>query len=113
MRDLVESLLDSKLEHNINIKGMYKDKLEQMLDKSYKKGPYDMFGRELKVGDVCLAHIGPEIHFIQIKEIRVDKNGYVKISSTDDYLYDDVAIAPWACMLIPETYYNNFLKIIK
>lgn len=115
MKNLIESLLDSELEGNINIKGMYKDKLEKMLDNSYKKGPYDMFGRELKAGDICLAHFSPETHFIQIKEVRVDKSGWAEIIPTDDYsyIYGDAAIVPCACMLIPEKQHNNFLKIIK
>ncbi len=115
MKNLIESLLDNNLESNIDIKGMYKDKLEKMLRNSYKKGPYDMFGRELKAGDICLAHISPETHFIQISEVRVDKGGYAEVIPTDDYsyIYGDIAINPCSCILIPEKYHNNFLKIVK
>lgn len=74
-----------------------------------------MFGREIKVGDVCLATIaGCETHFIQVKEI-IDDGGWAELVPTVDYKYIDGIgmVHPGVCILIPKKQLGNFLKFMK
>lgn len=79
-----------------------------------KKYPRDMFGREIKVGDICFAYISMEFHFIQVKEI-INDGGWFDLVPTVNYKYIDGQglVSPSCCILIPEKYYGEFLKIIK
>ena len=114
---LLESILDidsidKKLDNDI-----YLDALESILNKhsnKHYKDCIDMFGREIKVGDICFAYVMSEFHFIKVKEIIYD-GGYACIIPTVDYKYidGDGFIDPYCCILIPEKYHSNFLKMIK
>lgn len=115
-----ESILDD--EDTIMDKGTSKamlDKFESMRAKygSVRRtnAPLDMFGREIKIGDICFAYIVMEHHFIQVKDIVRDKSGWYDIIPTADYSYmdKDYSICPGQCIIIPKDQYANFLKIIK
>ena len=57
---------------------MYLKTFNNILDKcmsSHTKACIDMFGREIKVGDLCLAYITAEWHFIEVGEI-IDDGGW-------------------------------------
>jgi hypothetical protein len=86
----------------------------EMSSSRSKKYPMDMFGREIKVGDICFAYISMEFHFIQVKEI-INDGGWFDLVPTVNYKYIDGQglVSPSCCILIPEKYYGEFLKIIK
>lgn len=118
---LTESILDvdstdlddreSKIMLNVLEKA--RAKYEMPLSRS-KKYPMDMFGREIKVGDICFAYIYMEFHFIQVKEI-INDGGWFDLVPTANYKYIDGQglVHPSCCILIPKSQYANFLKIVK
>ena len=121
MRDLKNTLLESLLDIDPTDKNLdndiYLDTLESILSKrsnKHYKDCIDMFGREIKVGDICFAYVTAEFHFIKVKEIIYD-DGYAYVIPTVDYKYIDGVgrIEPYCCILIPEKYHSNFLKMIK
>lgn len=118
---LKESILDidsadlddreSKMMLNILEKARAKYEMSSSRSKKY---PMDIFGREIKVGDICFAYISMEFHFIQVKEI-INDGGWFDLVPTVDYKYIDGQgiIHPSCCILIPKKQYANFLKIVK
>ena len=89
---LKESILDMDPSNNDIDGAVYLKQFNEILYKrthNRTKECIDMFGREIKVGDVCLANIaGCEMHFIQIKEI-VDEGGWAELVPTVSYKYID------------------------
>jgi hypothetical protein len=120
MNSLNDYIKESIFDIESNVKKadnhLYLKTLEDILRRGMNSPKYntDMFGRELKVGDICFAYVTSEFHFIEIKEI-VDDGGYPQIIPTIDYAYLDGRglIDPSCCILIPEKYRNNFVKMIK
>lgn len=118
---LKESILDidsadlndreSKITLNVLEKALAKYEMPSSRSKKY---PRDMFGREIKVGDICFAYISMEFHFIQVKEI-INDGGWFDLVPTVNYKYIDGQglVPPSCCILIPKKYYGEFLKIIK
>lgn len=95
---------------------MYLDQYNEFLKaRNSRKKCEDLFGREIKVGDICLASVeGCEWHFIQVKEIIGD-GGWFDIIPTVDYSYigGRNTINPSVCMLIPKNQQAYFLKFLK
>lgn len=118
---LKESILDidsadlndreSKIMLNVLEKALAKYEMPSSRSKKY---PMDMFGREIKVGDICFAYISMEFHFIQVKEI-INDGGWFDLVPTVNYKYIDGQglVNPSCCILIPKKYYGEFLKIVK
>ena len=105
--------MDSKKVDNT----MYLKTFNNILDKrmfSHTKDCIDMFGREIKVGDLCFAYITAEWHFIEVGEI-IDDGGWKDIIPTVDYKYIDGQgiVHPYCCILIPEKQLSGFLKFMK
>lgn len=102
---------ESKMMLNILEKARAKYEMSSSRSKKY---PMDIFGREIKVGDICFAYISMEFHFIQVKEI-INDGGWFDLVPTVDYKYIDGQgiIHPSCCILIPRTKLKDFYEIIK
>lgn len=73
---LKESILDNDFadrDHEskmmLNILEKARAKYEMSSSRS-KKYPMDIFGREIKVGDICFAYISMEFHFISKRNYK-------------------------------------------
>lgn len=115
-----ESLMDNEDDIMDNAQGkIILNTVENILSKGLhhrnKKYPTYMFGREIKVGDVCFAYVIMEFHMIQIKEIVEYDGGYFDLIPTVDYKNLDGRglVNPACCILVPKNQYANFLKIVK
>lgn len=116
MKTLKESILDDDI-FNKTDSIIALNNYNKILDKrayEHTPKPIDMFGRELHEGDICLAYLQAEFHFIQIKEIKYDGK-WAFIVPTEDYSYiaGNNEFAPFTCILIPKKHYGNFLKFMK
>ena len=117
INELLESIFDTE-DHVKNFDGeVFYEEAEKLLQKHMsisKKKPIDMFGREIKVGDVCFAYVTMEFHMIQVKDI-IDDGGWPMIVPSKDYKYLDGrgTVDPVNCLVIPKKHYGDFLKVIK
>lgn len=117
---LIESILDKDFAEQNHESKAALDLFEKMRAKyemgrsRSKKYAMDMFGREIKVGDICFGYISMEFHFFQVKEI-VEENGWFELVPTVDYKYIDGqgTVHPACAIIIPRKYYGEFLKVIK
>ena len=116
MKALYESILDVESHNRQTEASMYLELYSKILDKRMSKPTkecIDMFGREIKIGDICFAYITTEFHFIQVKEI-VDDGGWKEILPTENYKHIDGVglVHPGLCILIPKSQRKNFLKFM-
>lgn len=119
MKPLYESILDidgndKNMDNIVHLK-YFNDILHKRAHLRTKEA-LDMFGRQIHVGDICFASIaGCECHFIQVKEIVDEGDGWLEIVPTVDYSNIDGRgwVHPINCILIPEKQISNFTRVIK
>jgi hypothetical protein len=119
MKSLCESILDIEGNDKNIDKIVHLEYFNDILHKRAHlrtKEALDMFGRQIHVGDICLANIaGCERHFIQVKDFVDEGDGWLDIVPTVDYSYIDGRgwVHPSDCILIPKKQISNFTRFIK